>query len=120
MNRKQLVREYKESKRPAGVYRVRCVANGKSLVGTSIDLPAMLNRQQSQLRMGGHPNKVLQKDWDEHGAEAFEFEVLDTLDIPDGDGYNPKADLRTLEEMWLDKLKPYGDGGYNTEPKRAT
>ena len=120
MNRKQLVREYKESKRPAGVYRVRCVANNKSLVGTSIDLPAMLNRQQSQLRMGGHPNKALQQDWNEHGAEAFEFEVLDTLEIPDRDGYDPKADLRTLEEMWLDKLKPYGDGGYNAEPKRAT
>src|ERR1700751_5061348 len=120
MNRKQLVREDKESKRPTGVYRVRCVVNGKSLVGTSVDLPAMLNRQQSQLRMGGHPNKALQKDWNEYGAGAFEFEVLDTLEVPDRDCYDPKADLRTLEGMWLDKLKPYGEGGYNAEPKRAS
>src|ERR1044071_3912792 len=115
MNRKQLIREYKESQRPMGVYRVYCSVNAKSLVGTSTDLPSMLNRQQSQLRMGGHPNKMLQSDWNEHGAEAFEFEVLDTLEAPAREGYDPKADLRTLEEMWLDKLRPYGEGGYNSE-----
>jgi type II secretory pathway component PulK len=120
MDRKQLVRAYKESKRPAGVYRVHCTVNGKSLVGTSTDLPAMLNRQQSQLRMNGHPNKALQKDWNEYGAEAFAFEVLDTLEMRDREGYDPKGDLRTLEAMWLEKLKPYGDGGYNAEMKRAT
>src|SRR5215217_807491 len=119
MNRKQLVREYKESRRPMGVYRVYCRANGKSLVGASADLPSMLNRQQSQLRMGGHPNKALQRDWDEHGAGAFSFEVLDTLEAPDREGYDPRGDLRTLEAMWLEKLRPYGDGGYNSEPKRA-
>src|SRR5436853_850211 len=113
MDRKTLIREYKETRRPMGVYRVLNTVNQKSFVGTSVDLPAMLNRQQSQLRMGGHPNKALQKDWNEYGAEAFEFEVLDTLEVPDRDGYDPKADLRTLEGMWLDKLKPYGEGGYN-------
>ena len=119
MNRKALIREYKESQRPMGVYRVRCIVNDKSLIGTSVDLPAMLNRQQSQLRMGGHPNKALQKDWNEHGAEAFEFEVLDTLEASDQANYDPKSDLRTLEEMWLAKLTPYGERGYNPEPKRA-
>ena len=119
MNRKALIREYKESSRPMGVYRVRCVVNGKSLVGVSLDLPAMLNRQQSQLKMGGHPNKMLQKDWNEHGAEAFEFEVLDTLEASEGENYDPKADLRTLEEMWLAKLTPFGERGYNSAPKHA-
>lgn len=119
MNRKALIREYKESRRPMGVYRVRNTVNEKSFIGTSKDLPAMLNRQQSQLRMGGHPNRALQKDWNEYGTEAFEFEVLDTLPIPDRADYDPTADLRALEELWLDKLKPFGERGYNTEPKRA-
>jgi len=119
MDRKALIREYKEGRRPMGVFRVRNTANGKSFVGTSKDLPSMLNRQQAQLRFGGHPNRELQKDWDEYGAEAFEFEVLDTLATPERADYDPTADLRALGELWLDKLSPFGSRGYNPEPKGA-
>jgi hypothetical protein len=118
MDRKALIREYKESQRPMGVFRVRNTVNEKSFIGASVDLPSMLNRQQSQLRMGGHPNKALQKDWNEYGAEAFEFEVLDTLQLSERVDYNPTADLKALEELWLDKLSPFDDRGYNPEPKR--
>jgi hypothetical protein len=119
MDRKALVREYKESRRPVGIFRVRNRLNDKSFVGKSVDLPSMLNRQQAQLQMGGHMNKALQKDWNEFGAEAFEFEVLDTLTVPEQGNYDPAADLLALEELWLDKLKPFGDRGYNPEPKRV-
>lgn len=101
-----------------GVFRVLNTVNGKSFVGTSVDLPSMLNRQQSQLRMNGHPNKVLQKDWNELGAEAFVFEILDTLTVPERADYDPAADLRALEELWLDKLSPFDERGYNVKPKR--
>ena len=47
VDRKALIRQYKETRRPAGVFRVRNTANGKSLVGTSVDLPSMLNRQRA-------------------------------------------------------------------------
>ena len=30
-----------------------------------------------------------------------------------------EAMRRALEELWLDKLKPFGDRGYNPEPKCA-
>ena len=52
MDRKALVREYKETQRPMGVYCVRNTVNGKLLVGKSIDLPSILNRQRAQLRSG--------------------------------------------------------------------
>jgi hypothetical protein len=39
--------------------------------------------------------------------------------VPDQADYDPSADLRTLEQMWLDKLSPFGNRGYNPEPKRA-
>jgi hypothetical protein len=82
------------------------------------DLPAILNRHRAELRAGGHRNRELQKDWAEFGAEAFEFEVLDTLAPPDGPDYDPAGDLRALKELWLDKLSPYGERGYNPGPKR--
>ena len=120
MDRKARIREYKKTPRPMGVYRVRNTVNGKSLVGSSVDLPAMLNRQRAQLKMGAHSNRTLQKDWSEFGPEAFEFEVLDTLKPPDQPDYDPTGDLRVLEEMWLDKLSPFDERGYNGRPKRAT
>jgi hypothetical protein len=61
----------------------------------------------------------LQKDWNELGADAFVFEVLDTLTPPERPDYDPSDDLRALEQLWLDKLKPFGDRGYNTTPTRA-
>ena len=73
MDRKTLIREYKETRRPMGVYRVLNTVNQKSFVGTSIDLPSMLNRQQSQLRMGGHPNRALQKAVADNGLTVEEY-----------------------------------------------
>ncbi len=119
MDKKALVREYKETPRPMGVFQVRNKVNGKVLIGTSVNLPAMLNRQQSQLRFGGHPNRQLQMEWAEFGPEAFEFTVLDTLAPPERPGYDPSNDLRALEELWLDKLSPFDERGYNARPKRT-
>jgi hypothetical protein len=119
MDRKALIREYKESRRPMGVYRVRNTVNGRSLVGASADLPAMLNRHRAQLRLGAHANRALQRDWNEFGPQAFEFHILDTLTAPDRPDYDPSDDLRILEELWLEKLSPFEGQGYNAKPKRA-
>jgi len=119
MDRKALIREYKETRRPMGIYCVRNTVNGKLLVGKSTALPSILNRQRAQLRAGSHHNPTLQKELSEYGADAFEVEVLDTLEVPNQADYDPSADLRTLEQMWLDKLSPFGDRGYNPEPKSA-
>jgi hypothetical protein len=120
MDRKALIREYKESRRPMGVFQVRNTANGKVLIGASVNLPAILNRQRAQLRMGVHQSRELQKDWAEFGPDAFAFEVLDTLTPPERPDYDPSDDLRALEELWLDRLSPFGERGYNARPKRAS
>jgi hypothetical protein len=117
MDRKSLSREYKETARPIGVFRVHNTVNGKSFVGTSVDLPSMLNRQRAQLGFGGHPNRELQREWREMGAEAFAFEVLDTLQPREEPGHDPADELRALEALWLEKLSPYGERGYNVRPK---
>ena len=119
MDRKALIRDYKESRRPMGVFRVRNTVTGKCLVGTSVNLPGMLNRQRSQLEMAGHPNRELQKDWNELGPDAFVFEVLDTLAPREQPDYDPSDDLRALEQLWLDKLTPFEGLGYNARPTRV-
>lgn len=117
MNRKALSRAYKETRRPMGVYQVRNTRDGRVLVGRSVDLPAILNRERTQLQFGGHRNRELQRDWNELGPDAFAFEVLDTLEVPDGPpGYDPADDLRMLEALWLEKLEPFGERGYTPRP----
>lgn len=118
MDKKALTRGYKESRRPMGVYQIRNTVNGKLLVGASLDLPSILNRHRSELSMGGHRNRELQKDWAEFGPEAFEFEVIDTLAPPERPDYDPRDDLRALEALWLDQLSPFEERGYNAKPKR--
>lgn len=111
-DRRAKIREYKETPRPMGVFRVRNVAERRSLVGTSRDLPAILNRHSAQLRFGSHPVRALQADWGRLGAEGFTFEVLDTLDPAEDSAHDPKDDLATLEAMWRERLAAEGESFY--------
>ncbi len=104
MDRKEMVRKYKETPRPAGVYRVRHTPTGRTLLGSSPDAPAMLNRVRMQLRTHAHPSRDLQRDWDRDGAEAFSFEVLDQLDPVDDATVDVGDDLRMLLALWVEKL----------------
>ncbi|MFA5165558.1 MAG: GIY-YIG nuclease family protein [Candidatus Omnitrophota bacterium] len=118
LDRKALSRQYKEAGRRMGVFRVRNTSISKSLIGSSVDLTAMLNRQRFQLEMGAHPNQALQSDWNKMGPESFEFGELDILKQPkDRPDYDPKEDLRVLEEMWLQKLDDSGESTYNVKVK---
>jgi len=102
--RRKLVRAYKETPRPAGIYRVEHLPSGWTLLGSSPDAPATLNRIRAQLRMGGHPDRELQRRWASDGPEAFRFEVLDLLTPSDTPEQDPADDLRTLEALWREKL----------------
>jgi hypothetical protein len=115
-DRRALIRQYKETPRPMGAYCVRNTVNGKALVGVARDVPGKLNSHRAQLRMHAHRNAALQQDWDAFGADAFSFETLDLLTPATTAGYDPSDDLRVLEALWLDKLQPYGDRGYNAPP----
>ena len=113
MNRKSLIRAYKETRRPMGVYRIHNTRDDRSLIGRSVDLPAILNRERVSLRFGNHPNAALQRDWTTLGPDAFVFEVLDTLKAPDEQpDYDPTDDLRVLEELWIERLELLGERGY--------
>ncbi len=118
--RRALIRRYKETPRPMGVFRVHNTVSDRSLVGASRDLPSVLNRERFQLGHGSHPIRALQEDWNRLGPEAFVFEVLDTLSPADRSESQLADDLAVLERLWLEKLAPYGERGYNgAAPPRA-
>ena len=106
MDRKEAMRQYRETHRPAGVFRVTHLPSGRVLLGANVNVAAMLNRVQAQLSLGSHPNRQLQSDWDADGATAFTFEVLDTLPPPETPNEDASAGLETLLELWKDTLGP--------------
>ena len=116
-SRKELNKEYLERVKPAGVFQVKNVANGKVLLGSSLNLEGPLNRHRFMLRIGSHTNKALQKDWDEFGPDKFVFEILEEVKRKDDPNFNLKDELTLLEMIWLEKLQPFGERGYNVNEK---
>lgn len=115
-DRKAKKREYLETPRTVGLFRVCHRDTGRWYIGTSADVPAMLNRQRFQLDNGSHPNPNLQRDWRRFGAEAFVLETLDTLTPPEGvTAWDPRKELQALEAMWHERLKQLYGRGYHVE-----
>ena len=115
MNRKDLIREYKETPRPMGVFQIRNLKNEKVFVGSSINLDGIFNRHRFALNAGSFLSQKLQKDWNEAGAENFAFEILEELTLREN--LDIKKELEFLEDLWLDNLQPYGERGYNIRKK---
>ena len=115
--RKEINRAYQERVKPSGVFQVKNLANGKVLLGSSLNLEGPLNKHRFMLQINSHPNKELQKDWNEFGPGQFTFEILDTILVKDDPNFNLKDELTLLEEIWLEKLQPFGERGYNDGPR---
>lgn len=110
---RRLKQEYKQAKRALGVFLIRNTTNDKVYLGSGMDIQGIINRHKFALSMGGHQSKALQKDWNELGADKFEFEILDQMEPRDEPGFDARGELKFMEEMWLEKLEPYDARGYN-------
>ncbi len=110
-------REYKERKKPAGVFMVKNTANGKVLLGSSLNLEGPLNGHKFMLTTGSHRNEALQKDWNTYGGDKFVFEILEVVKVKDDPNFNLEDELTLLEQIWIEKLQPFGERGYNTDTR---
>ena len=112
-SRKELNQEYMKRPKPAGVFQIKNTANGKVLLGSSLNLEGPLNSHRFMLKIGSHRNKALQQDWNQYGEQNFVFEILETVTIKDDPNFNLRDELTLLEMIWLEKLQPFGEKGYN-------
>lgn len=111
--RRALVDEYRRRAPRAGVYRIRNTVNGRFLLGSRLNLDGALNSHRFQLVHGAHRNARLQREWEEYGAEAFAFEVLEEVKVKEDPGFDLEAELGLLEEVWVEELRPSPERGYN-------
>lgn len=108
MDKSEIKRAYKQSRRPMGVYRIRDPQSDKVYIGYAVDLEARFNRHRAELKFGNHRNKELQKLWNSYGESALAFEILDVLDQEEGTQASPDEELHLLTAMWIQKLKGAG------------
>jgi hypothetical protein len=114
MNRKELVKEYKKTIQPMGIVQVKNLKNGRMYLTASANTPGTINSIRFQLRTGTFlPSPALAQDWQEMGEQSFVVEVLDELKPVEDPAYDYRDDLKALETMWLEKLKPFGERGYH-------
>ena len=111
---KRLKKTYQQTPRAIGVFLVRNSLNDRVFLAAGVDLHGLMNRHKFQLVNGSHANKQLQADWIEFGSNNFAFEIVD--EVNPAAGADPRAEVETLEKLWLEKLQPFGERGYN-EPK---
>ena len=112
--RAQLKRQCRQNRPEMGVYQLRNTANGKIYVGSSQNLEGTRTSRLFQLRMGKAVfSGELQKDLNEFGAGSFEFTVLGVLEKPEA-GESIERSLAALHLQWLEKLRPFGERGYNS------
>lgn len=114
---KEIKREYKERKKPSGVFQIKNTANGKVLLGSSLNLEGPLNSHKFMLAMGSHRNAELQKEWNQYGSDHFVFEILEVVKVKDDPNFNLNDELELLEQIWIEKLQPFGEQGYNTDSR---
>ena len=110
---KKLKQEYKLNPRPMGILLIRNSDTDKVFLIASMNLPGTINRHKFQLESGNHPNKPLQADWNRLGSNAFAFEIVDELPPRTDSKLDYRAELTSLEDLWLEELKPFGELGYN-------
>lgn len=60
----------------SGVYTITCTVNGRRYIGSSGNIHGRWKHHKSALRHNWHPIVLLQADWNEHGASAFQFRVV--------------------------------------------
>ncbi len=80
----------------SGIYCIRQISGDIVYVGQSTRLKRRLSAHKSALSLGGHSNRFLRNAFRKHGAQAFEFVVLETVE---------KDKLTVREQAWVDQLR---------------
>ena len=111
--RAELKRRYKETPKQAGIFVITNTVNGKVLLGSSTNLHGPLNKHRFLLSHRSHFIKALQQDYDRFGPESFKFEIVEVIEQKDDPSFNLTEELDLLEQIWLEKLQPLGEHGYN-------
>ncbi len=116
--RKTFKKEFMEKFNPPGIFIIKNNMNNKVFIGGSLNVNAFIKRHRTELKIGSHRNIELQKDYKKFGDENFTFDVLESIEQNKDPLFDYNDDVGVLLDLWYEKLMPFGDNGYNKEPKK--
>ena len=61
----------------SGIYCITCEVNNQNYIGSSKDIYSHVIKHYSNLRIGNHPNKRLQADYNKYGIDKFKISILE-------------------------------------------
>ena len=112
-SKKEIKQAYKSLKFSAGIFQIKNIQLNKIYLQTTLDLDRAFNADLFKLNAGMHPNKCLQQDWNDTGADNFEFKSYDELKVNDTlSTAEINQELKTLLEIHLTELKENGQSIY--------
>lgn len=85
------------SMKKSGIYQIVNKVNGKSYIGSSINLTWRKTKHFTELRNQKHHSIILQKAFNKYNEDNFEFKILANT-LPEH--------LIKLEQWYIDNLKP--------------
>ena len=92
------------------IYAIVHVASGRRYIGSTRNIGSRFASHRHILRKGTHHSPRLQAAWDEHGAEAFEWVIIEAV-------FDPET-LISREQHWMDHHET-SQTGFNLYPNAA-
>lgn len=89
----------------SGIYQIQNTVTGKLYIGSATSIRQRIYWHIRNLNKNSHHSIKLQRSWIKHGADKFEFKIVELCTIDN---------LAIREQYWLDFHKSYEkDKGYN-------
>lgn len=103
--KKELQLQYKQMKSQMGIFIIQSKVNNKCYIEATQDLKGTMNGAKFKLEASSHPNRELQKEWNDFGVENFTIEILEYLEYDkDESKIDYKEDLALLKMIWEENL----------------
>lgn len=103
--KKELKLQYKQMRPDMGLFAIRSLVNHKCYIEVTQNLRGTMNSNQFKLEAGSHPNRELQKEWNEQGPQNFKIETLENLEYDEDELKTDYGeDLTLLRMTWEEKL----------------
>lgn len=91
----------------AGIYQILNIVTGFSYVGQTFNLSKRLRQHKRNLNSDKHANTHLQRSWNIHGKENFEFNILEEVGVIIPESLeNYQSRLTAREKVWIDEFRP--------------